>query len=387
MIAVALNVHRQTRVSLTRPLGAAIWTSLGFLVTNTMELAWPTAAGTMLFAKLSYPFSTAIPVLFFLFTLAYTDRASWFAGARSLLLFVIPAVTTGLAFTEPLHGLIWTSESFTLHGRLLAMSVTYGWFFWVNAVYDVGLLLGSMFLLAWETSRGGRAYRAQSLLAIIGICFPLALFFVYALKIFPGFTKNFSPIAYCVPAFCFMAAIHQHGFLDLVPVARRTLLEEMADAMIVVDGRLRVLELNEKARLLLGLPAEAIGLTLPSDSPVREVVETAPGAHAQREIEIPLADGPHYYDARVTPVLAGGKHFIGSIVLLRDVSDTHRLLEEIDTLRGIIPICMYCKKVRDDEGYWHQVESYISARSFATFSHGLCPECLKKLEQEHGFSP
>ena len=52
--------------------------------------------------------------------------------------------------------------------------------------------------------------------------------------------------------------------------------------------------------------------------------------------------------------------------------------EEIKTLRGIIPICCYCKKIRDDQGAWDIIEAYISKHSDAQFSHGICPECYKK---------
>lgn len=57
-------------------------------------------------------------------------------------------------------------------------------------------------------------------------------------------------------------------------------------------------------------------------------------------------------------------------------------LSEIKQLRGIIPICASCKKIRDDKGYWHQVEKYISEHSEAMFSHSICPECRKKLYPE-----
>lgn len=57
-------------------------------------------------------------------------------------------------------------------------------------------------------------------------------------------------------------------------------------------------------------------------------------------------------------------------------------LEEIKTLKGIIPICMTCKKIRDDNGYWNQLETYISEYSEAKFSHGICPECLEERRPE-----
>jgi hypothetical protein len=63
-----------------------------------------------------------------------------------------------------------------------------------------------------------------------------------------------------------------------------------------------------------------------------------------------------------------------SVVLARE-----RALEEARTLRGLLPICASCKKIRNDGGYWEQIEIYIRDRSEAEFSHGLCPECLERL--------
>ncbi len=54
-------------------------------------------------------------------------------------------------------------------------------------------------------------------------------------------------------------------------------------------------------------------------------------------------------------------------------------LREVKTLGGLLPICASCKKIRDDQGYWNQIESYIQARSDAEFSHSICPDCAKKL--------
>ncbi len=56
-----------------------------------------------------------------------------------------------------------------------------------------------------------------------------------------------------------------------------------------------------------------------------------------------------------------------------------KALSEIKTLAGMIPICSSCKKIRDDKGYWNQIETYIKERSEVEFSHGICPECSDKL--------
>lgn len=59
-----------------------------------------------------------------------------------------------------------------------------------------------------------------------------------------------------------------------------------------------------------------------------------------------------------------------------------KALGELKTLRGIIPICMHCKKIRNDTGFWEQVETYITHRSEAAFSHSLCPDCARDLYGE-----
>lgn len=63
----------------------------------------------------------------------------------------------------------------------------------------------------------------------------------------------------------------------------------------------------------------------------------------------------------------------------RLVDELRGALAEIKTLRGIVPICSSCKRIRDDQGQWQQVEVYVRARSHAEFTHGLCPSCAERL--------
>ena len=64
------------------------------------------------------------------------------------------------------------------------------------------------------------------------------------------------------------------------------------------------------------------------------------------------------------------------------VGELRDALSKIKTLRGLLPICSYCKKIRDDKGYWEQVEAYIEKHTDAQFSHCICRECLKKISPE-----
>ncbi len=66
------------------------------------------------------------------------------------------------------------------------------------------------------------------------------------------------------------------------------------------------------------------------------------------------------------------------IELQGSVEGLEKALTEIKTLRGIIPICSHCKKIRDDEGYWNRIESYLHKHSEAELSHSICPDCAKE---------
>lgn len=64
--------------------------------------------------------------------------------------------------------------------------------------------------------------------------------------------------------------------------------------------------------------------------------------------------------------------------LEREIAAKDEALTNVKQLREMLPICCCCKKIRDDENYWHQVEDYLSTRTDATFTHGYCPECAKR---------
>jgi len=61
------------------------------------------------------------------------------------------------------------------------------------------------------------------------------------------------------------------------------------------------------------------------------------------------------------------------------ITALEKSLKEIRTLRGLLPICAWCKNVRDDKGYWKKVETYIEEHTDASFTHGICPKCLKRV--------
>lgn len=122
---------------------------------------------------------------------------------------------------------------------------------------------------------------------------------------------------------------------------------------------------------------------LPSSNPPYVIILTSRGekdniiqgldAGANDYISKPY--DPHELRARLG---VGRRMVTMQNVLAERMRDLEEALHHIKTLQGILPICCYCNKIRDDKQYWHQVETYIAAHSEAQFSHGICPECYEK---------
>ena len=107
------------------------------------------------------------------------------------------------------------------------------------------------------------------------------------------------------------------------------------------------------------------------------------------------------FDARYEPLRDESGAVVGVVGVIYDITDLKRAeaererlivelreaLAKIKTLTGLLPICASCKKIRDDNGYWNQIESYIQKHSEAEFSHGICPNCAKTLYPEFYSEP
>ncbi|MFP4547861.1 MAG: GAF domain-containing protein [Fidelibacterota bacterium] len=92
-----------------------------------------------------------------------------------------------------------------------------------------------------------------------------------------------------------------------------------------------------------------------------------------------LDNKKNQFEHRYSKVLHEFRELIEShLSLIVMNNELKTALQEIKTLRGMLPICSYCKKIRDDDGYWNRLETYIHHHSEAEFSHSICPDCAKK---------
>jgi PAS domain S-box-containing protein len=117
-----------------------------------------------------------------------------------------------------------------------------------------------------------------------------------------------------------------------------------------------------------------------------------PAEYAHRAILIAKDGTAKAIEHNVSPIKDERGVTTGTVVVFRDITERRRAEEErarllnelqeagakLNLLTGLLPICAWCKKIRDDEGYWNQLERYIEKHSDAQFTHGICPDCLAK---------
>lgn len=314
---------------------------------------------------------------------------------------ILPITTMIVIYTNPWHHLFrqnpWvdtTSAAFTI------LVNDYGpWFHWVHVPLNSLLFAVSLVLLLPALKFKASVYRKQILILIISLVLPLTTDFLYVLGYSPIPNFNLTPVVFSFSGILIGWSLLQYQFLDLVPTVRGTLIETMKDGWIVLDNKNRFVDLNPVACSIVGCPSEKIiGQhleTLDKNFPaIRQVLETT----ADTQMEVNFTHGPttEVYDLQITLLRNKRGCITGRLFVLRDITVRKRLEEErenlvvslqdalgqVKTLRGLLPICANCKKIRDDEGYWHKVEVYIEKNSEAQFSHGICPECRKTLYPE-----
>jgi CheY-like chemotaxis protein len=141
---------------------------------------------------------------------------------------------------------------------------------------------------------------------------------------------------------------------------------------IVLGGEMDGIETAEKIRASSGIPV--IYITAYSNE---EIVRKAKIAEPFGYIIKPAKER----DLRIAIEIALYKREMEMEreKLIRELKEA---LANVKTLKGLLPICAGCKKIRDDKGYWEQVEAYLGSHADVEFTHGACPECLKKLLKE-----
>lgn len=166
----------------------------------------------------------------------------------------------------------------------------------------------------------------------------------------------------------------------------RSLSEASFEGIVIIEGS-KIIEANDTIATMVGYKlSDLMGMSVerficPDDKV--NVKSKIMSGH-----EKPLESTCLKKDGSTFPVEIHARKFIYKgrqvrVLAIRDISEKLKAETEINKLRGILPICASCKKIRDDQGYWNQIEAYIQEHSDAEFTHGICPNCAKKLYPRH----
>lgn len=165
---------------------------------------------------------------------------------------------------------------------------------------------------------------------------------------------------------------------------------------IFVDYQLRILRFTPDSTYIinlilsdLGRPVDHIVSNLLGYDSMAEDVKTVLNTLMPKEMEVQTKTGM-WYTMRIQPYRTLDNIIEGAVITFVDISERKKAEEELKqatdelkALHGFLPICSNCKKIRDDNGLWNPIEVYIHERSDAEFTHGICPDCMKKLYPDY----
>jgi PAS domain S-box-containing protein len=183
----------------------------------------------------------------------------------------------------------------------------------------------------------------------------------------------------------------------------RSLVNSTDDSIYVLDRNYKYIFMNRKHLDRMDLSEDMYREHTYSDFHLQEETE-----RFTKILDKVFAKGDSVYDEHKS--MRDGKYFLRTVSPVKDENENIRAvtvvskninelkemseqqeklvrelqesLESIKMLQGLLPMCAWCKKIRDDEGYWDEVEQYIEKNSDASFSHGICPACLRELSPE-----
>ena len=279
------------------------------------------------------------------------------------------------------------------------MALEKGIWYWVHIVYIYGAYVLMAALLLRMFRLRGKLYRRQAFIVVFAMAPPLVGNLLYLTDLSPFPNLDLSPLIFTVTGILIIWALYRYLLLQVVPVARDMLVERMNDGVLVLDDAGCIVDVNPAALKLMRMERSSpIGRHLDALFPqwVEMLVRDDGDGEKERQEKLERGDAVQYLDVRSIGLMDAREQEAGTLIIIRDVTvkkqleeqrealvvDLQNALTQVKTLSGLIPICAHCKKIRDDSGYWHQIEAYVRDHSEADFSHSLCPDCCKVLYPE-----
>jgi diguanylate cyclase (GGDEF)-like protein/PAS domain S-box-containing protein len=296
----------------------AEWSLVAGLEASFSELAWK-----ILFSKLEYVGSGSVSVLFLLFAARYSGRDGWLRRRWRFLVWIPPILALTLVATNELHHSVWTAF---LPGPAGSNSVIYvhgiGFYAIIAEIY-LFVLAGSALLLL-SAIRPIVLRRRQIATVLGGSLFPITAGILYTLGDSVVRGLNLVPVSFLFTGLVFVISMGVLRIFDLVPVARDALVEEMSDAILVLDSSERIVDMNPAAGSLLGLGPSSVGKQVGEALPIWVDLVKRVDCTAESHIELALEEEPlRYVDVRVSPLRSPTRLKSGCLIVFRDITQRH----------------------------------------------------------------
>jgi hypothetical protein len=354
-----------------------------------MEAAAATLPAKLLFSKLSYIGICGVVPLLLRFAVAYAGketRRPW-----RFLVWAVPAATLLLVFTNERHHLVWTFLT-PIHDRYILYS--HGAWYWVWVAWCAAASIASLILVVHAALQCRKSYFRQTIILVAGMVLPWAgeALYLSPTSPFPGL--DLPTIGFAVMGALVLLGMSRFSLFDIIPVARTTLFERMSDGVVALDAHQRLVDMNRAAEALLVEGQKGRGDLVSVLRPLLPAGALGPDP-VQADIRLP-GRPERWLDLVTTPLRNARGILTGHLIVLRDVTFRQMVeqekemlvaalqtaLTDVKSLRGLIPMCSCCKKIRDDKGRWQSLELYVQQHSEARFSHGICDDCFEKLYPE-----
>jgi PAS domain-containing protein len=375
-LALFLVAHRRRSSHAIFPLALLMLSLSLWSLLYGFELTISSLSLMKRLAPFQYIAIASAPVFWFFFALSYAGYDSKLKTPHIAAFFIVPLFSVLMVATNDLHHLYYHSAELGCTTRgFTYQKLQPAEFFWLHTSYSYSLMLGGVLILLRLLFRVSRAQRRQIYFFLAASSLPFIISIAYVSGFKPYGFLDTTPIAFIITAAILLLGNIKAEIFDITPVALDLLFSHIPDAIFVLDKESRIINTN---------PAAAKLMTT-QDSAAENKIITGK-TFLPKEDHREIACQGKIYDMSQTPIQTADKKTMGTLVVLRDITERKQkydelqsAMEQIKTLRGIVPICASCKKIRDDGGYWEQVENYIATHSEARFTHGICPDCMQKL--------
>lgn len=344
-------------------LAAALW-SLGY----ALEIAGADLPTKLFWGKFQFFAISTIPLGWFLFVWQYTDRHYHLSRRIIVWLSVIPITTIILALTTEWHGLIWSDYRLAPVGDLLTLEISRGPWFWVYWAYAQLLIFGGIVLIVRAQRRPlNRDSRPTAILLVASLA-PWASNLSYVIGLTP---INLTPLVIALSVVTMTFVAFRFRLIYLLPIARETIIEDMQDGILVVDGDGVVADINPAAQQIFGFAAdEGLGQSLAQIlRPWPDLVaKYSLGDEGQDEITITTAGGERIYGLRFSKVRNRRGSYHERIITIRDITQTKlgekNLVHQADNLATLYQLSQTIVSTLDSEQVYaaaHQAVAQLMA--------------------------